>query len=219
MTYHKHIDGLRAIAIAWVLAFHYFPSVFTGGFIGVDVFFVISGYLISGIIWLDLKEDRFSFGHFFGRRIRRLLPALLLVLTVTLVLGSALLHNQEFRQLAKHIFAASLYLNNWILSIEKGYFDIGSEYKPLLHLWSLSIEEQFYFLWPILIVLINRRASSELSKSRIIAGIFLVSFVACLVQTYTHPIGAFYSPHTRIWELLAGSALHLVMPAARQKMG
>jgi hypothetical protein len=105
------------------------------------------------------------------------------------------------------------------LSIEKGYFDSGSEYKPLLHLWSLSIEGQFYLLWPGLIVLINRRASSDLSKSSIIAGIFLISFVACLVQTYTHPIGAFYSPHTRIWELVAGGALHLLMPAARQKMG
>jgi peptidoglycan/LPS O-acetylase OafA/YrhL len=174
MTYHKHIDGLRAIAIAWVLAFHYFPSVFTGGFIGVDAFFVISGYLISGIIWHDLREDRFSFGYFFGRRIRRLFPAPLLVLTVTLVLGSTLLHNQEFRQLAKHVFAASLYLNNWVLSIEKGCFDIGSEYKPLLHLWSLSIEEQFYLLWPGLIVLINRGTSSDLSKSSIIAGIFLL---------------------------------------------
>jgi len=142
-----------------------------------------------------------------------------LVLAVTLVLGSTLLHDQEFRQLAKHVFAASLYLNNWVLSIEKGYFDIGSEYKPLLHLWSLSIEEQFYLLWPGLLVLTSRRISSDLSKSSIIAGIFLISLGACLVQTYTHPIGAFYSPHTRIWELVAGSALHLLTPAARQKLG
>mgnify|MGYP000721106121 CR=1 FL=1 len=111
ITYQKHIDGLRAVAILWVVAYHYFPDIFTGGFIGVDVFFVISGYLISGIIWRELDEGRFSFTHFYARRIRRIFPALLTVLIVTLFLGFQLLHDGELMQLAKHTFAASLFLN------------------------------------------------------------------------------------------------------------
>ena len=212
MTNSVHIpfiDGLRAIAVVWVLAFHYFGTLFPGGFVGVDIFFVISGYLISGIIWRELDEKRFSFGHFYSRRIRRIFPALLTVLLFTLGVGLVLLHEQELRQLAKHAFAAALFLNNWALSVEKGYFDVDSEDKPLLHLWSLSIEEQFYLLWPLLLWWLARLERPQ-KMQRIVLGLTLASFAACALQTFTHPVGAYYSPHTRIWELLAGALLHFV---------
>ena len=219
MTYQKHIDGLRAIAIVWVVAFHFFPGVFPGGFIGVDVFFVISGYLISGIIWHEIDGHRFSFVQFYLRRVRRIFPALLTVLIVVLWMGVHLLHDGEWMQLLKHTFAASLFLNNWVLSIEKGYFDIGSEYKPLLHLWSLSIEEQFYLLWPLLLVLIHRCFTKSVIRKSIVTAVCLGSFLACLIQTFTHPVGAFYSPHTRVWELIAGAMLHLIPLSYRQQLG
>jgi peptidoglycan/LPS O-acetylase OafA/YrhL len=214
--YQQHIDGLRAIAILWVVAYHYFPSVFTGGFIGVDVFFVISGYLISVIIWREIDQGKFSFVNFYVRRIRRIFPALLTVLVSSLILGFHLLHDSELMQLAKHTFAASLFLNNWALSIENGYFDMGSEYKPLLHLWSLSIEEQFYLLWPLVLVW-GTRLAPGLTQRRIMIGLLLVaSLGACLLLTFSRPVGAFYSPHTRIWELIAGAVLHLAPEVIRQ---
>ncbi|MBU3649382.1 MAG: acyltransferase [Limnohabitans sp.] len=193
MTNSVHIpfiDGLRAIAVVWVLAFHYFGTLFPGGFVGVDIFFVISGYLISGIIWRELDEKRFSFGHFYSRRIRRIFPALLTVLLFTLGVGLVLLHEQELRQLAKHAFAAALFLNNWALSVEKGYFDVDSEDKPLLHLWSLSIEEQFYLLWPLLLWWLARLERPP-KMQRIVLGLTLASFAACALQTFTHPVGAY----------------------------
>ena len=190
--YVAQIDGLRAIAIIWVVAFHYFPEFFAGGYIGVDVFFVISGYLISGIIWNQLDKDAFSFIEFYRRRIRRIFPALLTVLITCLVLGFLFLHNPEYRQLAKHVFASSLFLNNWALSIDKGYFDVASENKPLLHLWSRSIEEQFYLIWPLL--LWSFAAFFKQKKNWITAILILgaMSLLACLIQTPVRPIGSFY---------------------------
>ena len=219
MSYQKHIDGLRAIAIAWVVAYHYFPQVFRGGFIGVDVFFVISGYLISGIIWRELDQGRFSFLNFYVRRVRRIFPALLTVLGFTSFVGFHLLHDGELMQLAKHTLAASLFLNNWVLSIEKGYFDIGSEYKPLLHLWSLSIEEQFYLLWPLVLFGLARLGQNASSRRWVIGSLMFCSLLACLTQTFTRPVGAFYSPHTRVWELIAGAVLHLLPMAYQRKLG
>ena len=145
------LDGLRALAVVAVLVYHANHAWLGGGFLGVEVFFVISGYLISGIIWKQLQAQEFSFLDFYRRRIRRIFPALVTVLFVTLWLGFYVLHDSEFKLLAKHVFAAAFFLNNWVLSIEKGYFDADSEDKPLLHLWSLSIEEQFYLIWPLLL--------------------------------------------------------------------
>lgn len=211
--YIAQIDGLRALAISWVVAFHYFPQWFSGGYIGVDVFFVISGYLISGIIWKQLGNHAFSFADFYGRRIRRIFPALITVLVASLMLGFCLLHNQEYRQLVKHVFAASLFLNNWALSIEKGYFDVDSEGKPLLHLWSLSIEEQFYLVWPLLLWWLSRCFRQKKHLALVLAALAGASLLACLLQTPARPVGAFYSPHTRIWELILGGLLH-VLPSA-----
>ena len=146
LKYRRDVDGLRAIAVVSVVLFHVFPSWLPGGFVGVDVFFVISGFLISRIIWDGLSERQFSYLDFYRRRILRIFPALALVLSATLVAGWALLFWDEFARLGKHTLAGAFFFSNFSLWNEGGYFDIAVERKPLLHLWSLSIEEQFYLI-------------------------------------------------------------------------
>src|SRR5690606_3529146 len=147
-NYRADIDGLRAIAILLVLWFHAFPDAMAGGFIGVDVFFVISGFLITGIVLRGIESGRFSFAHFYAQRARRLLPALMVVLPATLVTGWHWLWPQEYDQLASHTVAAAAFVLNFVLWTEAGYFDVATELKPLMHLWSLGIEEQFYLVYP-----------------------------------------------------------------------
>ena len=142
-NYRRDIDGLRAISVLIVLAFHAFPEWVAGGFIGVDVFFVISGFLITGIILNDVDAGRFTILRFYHRRIRRIFPALVVVLLLSLLAGWVLLSNDEYKQLGWHVFASGLFFQNIALFSEAGYFDIVADYKPLLHLWSLSVEEQF----------------------------------------------------------------------------
>jgi peptidoglycan/LPS O-acetylase OafA/YrhL len=148
--YRPDIDGLRAIAVLSVIGFHAFPEWIKGGFIGVDIFFVISGYLISTIIIENLKNDSFSFVDFYSRRIRRIFPALLLVLIASYAVGWFTLLAEEYAQLGKHIAAGAGFVSNLVLWNESGYFDAASDTKPLLHLWSLGVEEQFYVIWPLL---------------------------------------------------------------------
>jgi len=149
--YRPDIDGLRAIAVLAVVAFHAFPNYLKGGFIGVDVFFVISGYLISTIIFENLDKGTFSFFDFYARRIKRIFPALIVVFVTCFIFGWLELLADEFKQLGKHIAAGSSFISNIVFWNEAGYFDNAADTKPLLHLWSLGIEEQFYILWPILI--------------------------------------------------------------------
>ena len=145
--YRADIDGLRAVAVLAVVVFHAFPSALPGGYIGVDIFFVISGYLISSIIYRSLEEGRFSFAAFYARRIRRIFPALLCVLLACVVAGWYVLLADEYKQLGKHTLAGTAFASNIVLWREAGYFDNAAETKPLLHLWSLGIEEQFYIAW------------------------------------------------------------------------
>ena len=140
-AYRPDLDGLRAVAVLAVLAFHAFPKALPGGFAGVDVFFVISGFLISGIIFEALRAGRFSFADFYWRRVRRIFPALVLVLAACLGLGWMLLLPDEYRQLGKHAVAGAGFLSNIVLWREAGYFATAAELKPLLHLWSLGVEE------------------------------------------------------------------------------
>ena len=147
--YRADIDGLRGIAVLSVVCFHAFPNKM-GGFIGVDIFFVISGFLISTIIFNNLEKNTFSFSQFYARRIKRIFPALLVVLTAFLIFGSLALFLDEYKQLGKHTAAGAGFVANFVLWKESGYFDVASELKPLLHLWSLGIEEQFYIIWPFL---------------------------------------------------------------------
>lgn len=143
-NYRPDIDGLRALAILAVVIFHAFPESMPGGFIGVDIFFVISGFLISSILFSNLEANRFSLADFYRRRIRRLFPALILVMSACLAFGWILLFPDEYRLLGKHTAAGAGFVQNFILLHESGYFDAAAETKPLIHFWSLAVEEQFY---------------------------------------------------------------------------
>jgi peptidoglycan/LPS O-acetylase OafA/YrhL len=202
--YRPDIDGLRAIAVLSVVLFHAFPNWLNGGFIGVDVFFVISGYLISTIIFENLDKGIFSFADFYMRRIKRIFPALLLVLVVSYALGSVVLFNGELKQLAKHISAGASFYSNFILWNEAGYFDVSAETKPLLHLWSLGIEEQFYIVWPILLWMARKQKINLLLVTSIFA---IASFFLNVKGVDKDSVATFYSPITRFWELLCGSIL------------
>lgn len=173
--YRPDIDGLRAVAIVSVIAFHAFPGRMPGGFIGVDIFFVISGFLISTIIFSSLERDRFSLEEFYIRRIRRIFPALILVLLACLVFGWFVLLKDAYAQLGKHTAAGAGFIQNFVLWRESGYFDTDAETKPLLHLWSLAIEEQFYIFWPLLLAFVWKRRWSFLKITSVIA---IVSFAA-----------------------------------------
>ena len=204
--YRTDIDGLRAIAVLSVLGFHAFPNAIQGGFVGVDIFFVISGFLISTIIHDNLINNSFSFIEFYSRRIRRIFPALLLLLLTGFILAWFLLLADEFKQLAKHIAGSAGFIANFIFWQESGYFDNIAETKPLLHLWSLGIEEQFYLIWPFLLWSAHRFKLNSLCLSIII---FVLSFSFNSYQTFHNAVAAFYSPQTRFWELILGGFLAL----------
>lgn len=202
--YRPDIDGLRAIAVLSVVAFHAFPSWLKGGFIGVDIFFVISGYLISTIIFESLDKGTFSFSEFYARRICRIFPALLLVMFASYTFGWFALLADEYQQLGKHIATGSIFASNITLWSEAGYFDMSAEIKPLLHLWSLGIEEQFYIAWPIILYSIWKQKINLLA---VIIILWIISFYLNFEGVKTDPIATFYSPQTRFWELLCGSLL------------
>src|ERR1700756_2738819 len=217
-NYRPDIDGLRAIAVGAVLAFHTFPNIFKGGFVGVDVFFVISGFLISGIIVDDIEEDRFSYFDFYKRRIRRIFPALLTVIAATLIVGWYVLLPDEFRRVGKDLAAGAGFATNFILWGEAGYFDAASDTKPLLHLWSLAIEEQFYIVWPLVLGLVWKRQRGLLLAPLSIASVSFAYNVFSIQQH--HADAAFYSPLSRFWELMLGGVLaYLVRQKAQWLSG
>ena len=201
--YRSYIDGLRAFAVFAVLGFHAFPDWFKGGFIGVDIFFVISGYLISTSIFKSLDNGNFQFSEFYGRRIKRIFPALTLVLVVCLIFSSFTLLADEFKNLGKHIAAGTIFASNFILWNEVSYFE-SPKSKLLLHLWSLGIEEQFYIIFPVLIW-----ATWKLKFNILIILIFftIISFILNFQGIRQDAIATFYSPQTRFWEILVGSLL------------
>jgi peptidoglycan/LPS O-acetylase OafA/YrhL len=212
-TYRPDIDGLRAIAVLAVVGFHGEIAAFRGGFAGVDVFFVISGYLISGIIVRSLENDRFSFAGFYARRVNRIMPALLVVLVATAIVGWFILFAREFVSLGKHILGGALFYSNFALWSEAGYFD--SQAKPLLHLWSLAVEEQFYLLWPLLVVTAwKRRIDLLLVIVPLVTGSFILSIVAIATS---HGTAAFFSPVTRFWEIGIGALLFQVESVLARK--
>lgn len=213
LTYRPDIDGLRAIAILLVVAFHYYPhwiegsKFIQGGFIGVDIFFVISGFLITSIIYKEIASNTFSIKSFYIRRIRRIFPALLIMLTSILLFGWYVLLPDEFRMLSKHVLGGIGFSSNFILWNEVGYFDDSADTKPLLHLWSLGIEEQFYIIWPaILLFAINKRIFLTISV------IFLISFLLNILLAQIEPTMIFYSTFTRAWELIIGGIASLLYP-------
>ncbi|MET0268119.1 MAG: acyltransferase family protein [Duganella sp.] len=220
--YRADIDGLRAVAVLSVVIFHAFPHALRGGFIGVDIFFVISGFLISTIIMANLERGSFSLADFYGRRVRRIFPVLLLVIAACYVFGWFTMMGDQYKQLGKHIAGGAAFVSNWVLWKEQGYFDLAAQTKPLLHLWSLGVEEQFYIVWPALLWVAYRRGYHLLTLSLVLA---LVSFVINLKLIQSDPTGAFYAPQARFWQMLAGSALawlalhgHSVLGGARLRV-
>lgn len=202
--YRPDIDGLRAVAVIAVLGFHGSLPGFQGGFAGVDAFFVISGYLISGIIFRALDAGTFSLPGFYVRRINRIFPALLIILLAVLAMGWVVLFSAEWRALGSHVAAAAGFVSNFVLEREAGYF--ASEEKPLLHLWSLAVEEQFYLIYPAIAILAWKIRRFTLW---IFAALASVSFLWSLWSVYSGAaIGAFYFPFSRFWELLAGALLY-----------
>src|SRR5688572_5179641 len=202
--YRADIDGLRGVAVLVVIGFHAFPQYIPGGFIGVDVFFVISGFLISSIILRQLRRSTFSLSDFYARRIRRIFPALILVLAACLLFGSFALLPDELQQLGKHVGAASAFVSNVVLWSETGYFDRAAELKPLLHLWSLGVEEQFYLAWPVLALVLWKRRHDLLLTVLLLS---LASFGLGIAVGHESRPAHFYLPMTRFWELGVGCLL------------
>lgn len=207
--YRPDIDGLRAVSIVSVVAFHVEPAFLKGGFTGVDIFFVISGYLISRIILGEMRQGEFSLVSFYLRRARRIFPALAVVLATCLAVGYFILLPNEFEQLGKHTLAAATFLINFVLLGEIGYFDAQADLKPLLHLWSLSVEEQYYLVWPLFCVLFFGR---RLIFHSVFFAVLIASFLASVYFTTNDPSAAFFLPFTRFWELAVGAALAIVLP-------
>jgi peptidoglycan/LPS O-acetylase OafA/YrhL len=206
--YRGDIDGLRGVAVLLVVLYHAWPSEVPGGFVGVDIFFVISGFLISSVVFTSMEAGTFTLKEFWARRIRRLVPALLVVLAASLVAGWFLLLPTELEQLGRHVVAGVLFVSNILLIFEADYFDTGSELKPMLHLWSLGVEEQFYLLFPI-VALISLGLRRKFLPIMVMMA--LASFGLNLVWMNAHPIGNFYTPLTRFWEILAGVILFLMI--------
>ena len=208
LKYRADIDGLRAVAVLSVLAFHIGLRGVQGGFVGVDVFFVISGYLISSIVFSEIAESRYSMIGFYERRIRRIFPALFAVLAVLSVLAAIYLLPAELVAYSKSMLAATASASNFYFWRHSGYFDSPTSY-PLLHTWSLAVEEQFYILFPIFLLLVRKLFPTRLRLSVIL--LFCASLVASALVVSRSSQTAFYMPYTRAWELLLGTILSLGM--------
>jgi peptidoglycan/LPS O-acetylase OafA/YrhL len=208
LGFRKDINGLRALAVLGVIAFHADRALVPGGFAGVDVFFVISGFLITRIILSECAAGRFSLTMFYAKRARRVLPALILVVSLVWVVGWFRAAPTQFRDIGGGLLGNSYFtVNFWLLRLAGvgGYFGADSSTKPLLHLWSLSIEEQFYLVWSVLLFALFRLTRKLLPW--VVLGIFLASLTACIIMTPIDPIGAFYLPWTRAWELALGALI------------
>ncbi len=209
MKYRREIDGLRALAVIPVILFHANIKVFSGGFIGVDVFFVISGYLITSIILLDQHRDKFSLLRFYERRARRILPALFLVMAVTSIFAYAWMLPDELKNFGQSVLATTLFSNNILLAITTNYWSLSSEFKPLLHTWSLGVEEQYYVLFPLLMILGWKFFRKQIA---VVLGVAAVlSFAAANWGLFKKPEFTFYLLPTRAWEILVGALVAFYM--------
>lgn len=211
-SYRPDIDGLRAVAILLVVVFHAFPTALPGGFIGVDIFFVISGFLITRYLEAAMTQQRFRFLWFYHRRIVRLFPALILVLVSCFAFGFLVLLDDEIERVGRHVFASVALIQNFMLIAEDGYFDTASRLKPLLHLWSLSVEEQFYLLWPLVLLLCVKPSGVRIliPSVLIFASLGISVWLSTDAQVY-----AYYGLVTRFWELGCGGALALLVSPSR----
>ncbi len=204
-TYRPDIDGLRALAVLAVVLFHYRVPGFTGGFVGVDVFFVISGYLITGLILKEMGEGRFSLRQFYERRIRRIFPALFAMLAVATLLAAFLFFPVSFARFGKSLLATAFFGANFEFWREVGYFDVSADQKPLLHLWSIAVEEQFYLLFPALLLLVGARSKTRLTL--MVGAIFAASLAFSVWNARHSPAAGYYFLPSRMWELMLGALL------------
>ena len=205
----RDIDGLRALAVLLVIAHHVAPSYLTGGFVGVDVFFVIWGFLITKLIDDAVHAGTFRYVEFVWKRCRRIVPALYAVLVTTLLAGACILTGPELVSLARHVAVASLSGSNLLLWSEVGYFDTSAAFKPLLHLWSLGVEEQFYLVWPLLLTMLPLQRRTRLLA---VIGVVALSLLISENLAYSDPAQAFYLLPSRAWELGVGGMLALALP-------
>ena len=221
LRYRPDVDGLRAVAIVPVVLFHYGAPGFSGGFTGVDVFFVISGFLITSLILAELREGSFSIANFYERRIRRIFPALFLVIAACAVAGYVLLFPLAYDNFGETAMTTSLFVSNFKFWLETGYFDLAASAKPLLHTWSLAVEEQFYLFWPVLLAALWAMArrwthwSAETWFHVGIVSISLLSLALSIVWTMKDPGVAFFLMPARLWELGSGAALVVLLGGAR----
>jgi peptidoglycan/LPS O-acetylase OafA/YrhL len=206
-AYRADIDGLRAVAVGMVLIFHAWPRFLPGGFVGVDIFFVISGFLITGIIFPKCRRGTFSYLDFFARRLRRIGPALLTVIIVFLTLGFIFFPYGVVRELAIEAAAGAGFSANILFWLQADYFDGLNGTKPLLHLWSLGVEEQFYLIWPTLMVVAVALGKRGMNILTLLAAVAVASFAADIVLTMTFPEAAFYLLPGRLWQLAIGGVL------------
>jgi peptidoglycan/LPS O-acetylase OafA/YrhL len=203
MIYRREIDGLRALAIVPVILFHAGLQSFSGGYVGVDIFFVISGYLITGILIDELEQDKFSIARFYERRARRILPALFFVMLCCIPFAWMWMMPSELRDFSQSLIAVTLFISNILFWREEGYFAPAAELKPMLHTWSLAVEEQYYLLFPIFLMLTWR-----FGRNRVVWAILCMATVSFLLSEWgwrNKPSANFYLAPTRAWELLAGS--------------
>ena len=203
--YLPSIDGLRAIAVLGVIVYHFeiLDDWIPGGFIGIDVFFVISGFLITRIILADLNSSRWIRAFYYNRA-RRIFPALIFAISLTLLASMLLMTPLELKELGRVIFGGGTFTSNFIYQSDFDYFDKGAAAKPLLHLWSLGIEVQFYLFWPVLIWAVRKM---RISLRSVIIALTLASFIFSVYQSYYNPTSSFYSPATRGWELALGGLI------------
>lgn len=217
--YRPDIDGLRAVAVLFVVCFHAFPGFMKGGFIGVDIFFVISGYLISTIIVNNLNAGTFSFLEFYQRRIRRIFPALALLLIAVFIAGWFILFPDDYAIIGKNIAGGAGFVSNLLYMVQDNYFGAGAITQPLLHLWSLGVEEQFYLIWPVLLWFAHRQ---KWPIARMTAFIAAASFIYGIYIIRHDYQAAFYSPLARFWELMCGALLAVntkdFLPAWRKNL-
>lgn len=206
-NYRPDIDGLKGLAILLVFVFHYASVWVPGGFIGVDVFFVVSGYLIGKSVYQGVEAKKFKLSTYFANRAKRIFPSLIVMLAVLWVFAWFAFLPKEFASLGKHIGGASVFISNWLLWREVGYFDTSADLKPLLNLWSLGVEEQFYLLFPFIVFLALRLKRQVLL---ILGCVFLATLIASEINIKDMRAWAYFHPLSRFWELLAGAILAFV---------
>jgi peptidoglycan/LPS O-acetylase OafA/YrhL len=218
MNYRADIDGLRSLAVLPVLFFHAGFNLFSGGFVGVDIFFVISGYLITMILMKDIANGKYSLAGFYERRARRILPAYITMLVVVSAVAYLLFLPSEFQSLSESMFSSLAFFSNVYFWNNSGYFSIQAEYSPLLHTWSLSVEEQFYIFFPILLAFLYKIYNGKYLVKFVVFAFFTSLLLSILLMSYSKS-GVFYLLPTRAWELLAGSLLALgVIPKIKNKV-